>query len=128
MHNHPLNTIGYQRLLGLMVETFSLASTYLELKIKSEKIKIKSERIRLEKLEDAFKYREIRTLDGISEITKGNLEDAGVYYVHQLISKTETDLLKMKASGRKSLREIKSVLKDHGFTLLPYHLTNESDF
>ena len=41
----------------------------------------------------------------------------GVVYVHQLLKYTETDLLRTKNFGRKSLNEIKEVLEEYGAKL-----------
>ncbi|MCA3006256.1 MAG: DNA-directed RNA polymerase subunit alpha [Planctomycetaceae bacterium] len=45
------------------------------------------------------------------------LESARILYVHQLVTKTDADLLKVRAFGRTSLREVKRKLEDMSLTL-----------
>ena len=45
------------------------------------------------------------------------LKADNIYYVGDLVQRTETDLLKTPNLGKKSLTEIKDVLAERGFTL-----------
>ena len=45
------------------------------------------------------------------------LQNAGIEYIYQLVQKTETDMLKTKNFGRKSLNEIKEILGDRSLSL-----------
>ena len=40
------------------------------------------------------------------------LQNAGIEYIHQLVERTEAEMLKTKNFGRKSLNEIKEILGD----------------
>lgn len=44
--------------------------------------------------------------------TANCFKNMGVVYVHQLLKKTDVDLLRSKNFGRKSLNEIKEILRD----------------
>jgi len=48
----------------------------------------------------------------LSVRSRNGLRDAGIKYVHELVVKTEGEVLKMDNLGRKSLNEIKYVLND----------------
>jgi len=45
------------------------------------------------------------------------LQNAGIEYIHQLVERTEAEMLKTKNFGRKSLNEIKEILGDLGLSL-----------
>ncbi|MEK7769226.1 MAG: DNA-directed RNA polymerase subunit alpha C-terminal domain-containing protein, partial [Pseudomonadota bacterium] len=45
------------------------------------------------------------------------LKAENIYYIGDLIQRTETELLRTPNLGRKSLNEIKEVLASHGLTL-----------
>jgi DNA-directed RNA polymerase subunit alpha len=45
------------------------------------------------------------------------LQNAGIDYIHQLVEKTEAEMLKTKNFGRKSLNEIKEILAELGLSL-----------
>jgi len=45
------------------------------------------------------------------------LQNAGIEYIHQLVEKTEAEMLKTKNFGRKSLNEIKEILAELGLSL-----------
>jgi DNA-directed RNA polymerase subunit alpha len=45
------------------------------------------------------------------------LQNAGIEYIYQLVQKTETDMLKTKNFGRKSLNEIKEILSERTLSL-----------
>lgn len=45
------------------------------------------------------------------------LENADIKYIGELVTKSESDMLKTKNFGRKSLNEIKDILMEMGFTL-----------
>jgi DNA-directed RNA polymerase subunit alpha len=45
------------------------------------------------------------------------LHNAGIKYIGELVQKTESDMLKTKNFGRKSLKEIKELLSDMGLSL-----------
>ena len=49
--------------------------------------------------------------------TANCLYNANIIYVHQLLDKTATDLLKIKNMGRKSLNEIREKLRDDNLKL-----------
>ena len=49
--------------------------------------------------------------------TANCLYNAGIVYLHELLKKSEVDLLKMKNFGRKSLNEIKEVLEEYNCKL-----------
>ncbi|MCX7946791.1 MAG: DNA-directed RNA polymerase subunit alpha [Hydrogenophilus sp.] len=61
----------------------------------------------------------LRTIDDLSlTVRSANcLKAENIYYVGDLIQKTEQELLKTPNLGRKSLNEIKEVLAQHGLTL-----------
>ena len=70
-----------------------------------------------------FDYHEIKTQNKIpmdlkiedlqlSVRTANCFHNAGTVFVHELLKKTEEDLKKTKNFGRKSLNEIKEILKD----------------
>lgn len=45
------------------------------------------------------------------------LKNAGIYYIGELVQKTEAEMLKTKNFGRKSLNEIKDILQEMGLSL-----------
>jgi len=45
------------------------------------------------------------------------LQNAGIEFMWQLVEKSESEMLKTKNFGRKSLNEIKEILADHGLSL-----------
>lgn len=45
------------------------------------------------------------------------LQNAGIDYIHQLVQRTETEMLKTKNFGRKSLNEIKELLSERDLSL-----------
>jgi DNA-directed RNA polymerase subunit alpha len=45
------------------------------------------------------------------------LQNANIRYIGELVQKTESEMLKTKNFGRKSLNEIKDVLKSMGLSL-----------
>ncbi|MBN1335577.1 MAG: DNA-directed RNA polymerase subunit alpha [Deltaproteobacteria bacterium] len=45
------------------------------------------------------------------------LQNAGIEYIYQLVERTETEMLKTKNFGRKSLNEIKEILAELGLSL-----------
>ena len=45
------------------------------------------------------------------------LQNAGIEYIHQLVEKSEAEMLKTKNFGRKSLNEIKEILSNMGLSL-----------
>lgn len=45
------------------------------------------------------------------------LKNAGIYYIGELVQKTEAEMLKTKNFGRKSLNEIKDILSEMGLSL-----------
>jgi DNA-directed RNA polymerase subunit alpha len=45
------------------------------------------------------------------------LENAGIKYIGELVTKTEMEMLKTKNFGRKSLNEIKDILAEMGLSL-----------
>jgi DNA-directed RNA polymerase subunit alpha len=45
------------------------------------------------------------------------LQNAGIEYIHQLVERTEAEMLKTKNFGRKSLNEIKEILGELGLSL-----------
>jgi DNA-directed RNA polymerase subunit alpha len=45
------------------------------------------------------------------------LQNAGIEYIHQLVQRTEQDMLKTKNFGRKSLNEIKEILTERNLQL-----------
>ena len=59
------------------------------------------------------------TVDGLElTVRSANcLQNANIKYIHQLVRKTQTEMLKTKNFGRKSLNEIKEILCDMGLGL-----------
>ena len=45
------------------------------------------------------------------------LKNSNIHYIHELVQKTEAEMLKTKNFGRKSLNEIKEILAGMGLTL-----------
>lgn len=61
-------------------------------------------------------YRRVDELD-LSVRASNCLKNAGIRYIGEFVQKTETDMLKTKNFGRKSLNEIKDVLAEMGLSL-----------
>jgi len=65
---------------------------------------------------DEIKRAPVPLLDKVEDLqlsvrTANCLHNSNIEYLHQLLKLTQTDLLKMKNMGRKSLNEIKEILK-----------------
>lgn len=61
-------------------------------------------------------------IDYVSELeftvrTNNTLESVGILTIHELVKKTELDLIKIPNMGKKSLTEIKDVLESKGLYL-----------
>jgi DNA-directed RNA polymerase subunit alpha len=65
---------------------------------------------------DAAFYRTVDELE-LSVRAANCLKNAGIYYIGELVQKTESEMLKTKNFGRKSLNEIKDVLLNLGLHL-----------
>ncbi len=61
-------------------------------------------------------YRSVEELE-LSVRSANCLKNANIVQIWQLVSKTESEMLKTKNFGRKSLNEIKEVLSDMGLSL-----------
>ncbi len=61
-------------------------------------------------------YRSVEELE-LSVRSANCLKNADIHKIYQLVSKTETEMLKTKNFGRKSLNEIKEVLNEMGLSL-----------
>lgn len=61
-------------------------------------------------------YRSVEELE-LSVRSANCLKNADIHKIYQLVSKTETEMLKTKNFGRKSLNEIKEVLTEMGLSL-----------
>lgn len=61
-------------------------------------------------------YRSVEELE-LSVRSANCLKNADIYKIYQLVSKTESEMLKTKNFGRKSLNEIKEVLSEMGLSL-----------
>jgi len=61
-------------------------------------------------------YRSVDELE-LSVRSANCLKNADINFIYQLVSKTETEMLKTKNFGRKSLNEIKEVLAEMGLSL-----------
>jgi DNA-directed RNA polymerase subunit alpha len=61
-------------------------------------------------------YRSVEELE-LSVRSANCLKNAEILKIHQLVQKTETEMLKTKNFGRKSLNEIKEVLSEMGLSL-----------
>jgi DNA-directed RNA polymerase subunit alpha len=61
-------------------------------------------------------YRSVDELE-LSVRSANCLKNADINFIYQLVSKTETEMLKTKNFGRKSLNEIKEVLTEMGLSL-----------
>ena len=123
MGNHPLNNHGYQRLRHLIEDTLQNVNSYIKLKLKQEKLKANRD-AELEVVYQKYLNLPISILELSSRVER-ILIDNGIYTISQLESMTETELLKGKHCGRKSLKEIKNALADHGLSLgRKSHITN----
>lgn len=82
----------------------------------------------IENLHQRFNIYKIQSRDGIpmdlkiedlqlSVRTSSVLNNKNIYYAYELLKYTETDLLKMKNMGRKSLNEIKGILEEYNVKL-----------
>ncbi len=60
-----------------------------------------------------------RTVDDLNlSVRSANcLQNANIKYIGDLVQKTETEMLKMKNFGKKSLKEIKEILAEMGLSL-----------
>jgi len=61
-------------------------------------------------------YKSVEELE-LSVRSANCLKNADIFIIHQLVKKTEADMLKTKNFGRKSLNEIKQVLEEMGLYL-----------
>jgi DNA-directed RNA polymerase subunit alpha len=58
-------------------------------------------------------FRSVEELE-LSVRSANCLQNANIHLIGELVQKTEADLLKTKNFGRKSLKEIKEILNEHG--------------
>jgi DNA-directed RNA polymerase subunit alpha len=61
-------------------------------------------------------YRSVDELE-LSVRSANCLQNAGIKYIYELVGKTESEMLKTKNFGRKSLNEIKEILAEMGLSL-----------
>ncbi len=61
-------------------------------------------------------YRSVEELE-LSVRSANCLQNANIKYIHELVQKTENEMLKTKNFGRKSLNEIKDILQEMGLSL-----------
>jgi len=61
-------------------------------------------------------YKRVDELE-LSVRSQNCLQNAGIEYIYQLVEKTEPEMLKTKNFGRKSLNEIKDLLKEYDLSL-----------
>lgn len=61
-------------------------------------------------------YKRVDELE-LSVRSQNCLQNAGIEYIHQLVERSEAEMLKTKNFGRKSLNEIKDILADLGLSL-----------
>jgi DNA-directed RNA polymerase subunit alpha len=61
-------------------------------------------------------YRSVEELE-LSVRSANCLQNANIKYIYELVQKTETEMLKTKNFGRKSLNEIKDILAEMGLSL-----------
>ncbi|MEN9723827.1 MAG: hypothetical protein RJB38_1813 [Pseudomonadota bacterium] len=61
-------------------------------------------------------YRSVEELE-LSVRSANCLQNANIKYIHELVQKTEAEMLKTKNFGRKSLNEIKDILVEMGLSL-----------
>lgn len=61
-------------------------------------------------------YRSVEELE-LSVRSANCLQNANIKYIHELVQKTEAEMLKTKNFGRKSLNEIKDILSEMGLSL-----------
>lgn len=61
-------------------------------------------------------YRSVEELE-LSVRSYNCLQNANIKYIHELVQKTEAEMLKTKNFGRKSLNEIKDILSEMGLSL-----------
>ncbi len=61
-------------------------------------------------------YRTVEELE-LSVRSANCLKNANIHKIYQLVSKSDTEMLKTKNFGRKSLNEIKAVLTEMGLSL-----------
>lgn len=81
--------------------------------------KVSKKEVEEELLQQTFNeniYKTIEELD-LPQRAQNCLHAAGLKYVGDIVQKTETELLKTKNLGRKSLKEIKEVLSEMGLSL-----------
>ena len=55
-------------------------------------------------------------VEGIGEKYTAKLQAAGIKTIRDLVQKTESEMLKYRNFGRKSLTEIKNILKEMGLS------------
>lgn len=78
--------------------------------------KVKKERREESKEFNENLYRSVEELE-LSVRSANCLKNADIHKIYQLVSKTESEMLKTKNFGRKSLNEIKEVLSEMGLSL-----------
>jgi len=61
-------------------------------------------------------YRSVEELE-LSVRSANCLQNANIKYIYELVQKTESEMLKTKNFGRKSLNEIKDILGEMGLSL-----------
>lgn len=69
--------------------------------------------------EEEFNKNLLRSVDELElSVRSANcLQNANIRYIYELVQKSETEMLKTKNFGRKSLNEIKEILSEMGLTL-----------
>jgi DNA-directed RNA polymerase subunit alpha len=108
----PESAVAYAA--KILKEQLSIFINFDEDVVKEEKPKVKAEEQQPKFNENL--YRDVEELE-LSVRSANCLRSADIHKIHELVVRTETEMLKTKNFGRKSLNEIKSILEEMGLSL-----------
>jgi len=106
---HPEDAIAYSA--KILKEQLQIFINFAE----EDEPEIEEEDAAEEEFNDAL-FKRVDELE-LSVRSQNCLQNAGIEYIYQLVEKSETEMLKTKNFGRKSLNEIKEILDDLNLSL-----------
>lgn len=106
---HPEDAVAYSA--KILKEQLQVFINFVE----EEEPEVEEEQAQEEEFNENL-FKRVDELE-LSVRSQNCLQNAGIEYIHQLVERSEAEMLKTKNFGRKSLNEIKEILADLGLQL-----------